>query len=270
MKSFAGLFVPFIIFLALFACGEPGEKQPSQDAPASSREYYQLKTYQFTSEAQQQVTDQYLAEALLPALKRLNFGPVGVFKNRLSETDTIRKTYVLIPFASMEQFLSLENKLNEDTRHQTAGKAYLTAPHDNPPYQRIESALMQAFVDMPQMKASGVKGPKSERVYELRSYESATEALYRNKVDMFNAGGEIKLFDRLDFNAVFYAEVLSGSKMPNLMYMTTFSDMATRDSLWDTFRVSPEWTVLKADEKYQNNVSHADIWLLYPAEYSDY
>ena len=123
---------------------------------------------------------------------------------------------------------------------------------------------------MPKMQASPLDGPRAERVYELRSYESATERLYLNKVDMFNAGGEVKLFDRLDFNAVFYGEVISGAKMPNLMYTTTFSDQASRDTLWKTFFDSPEWKELKANPIYQHNVSHIDIMFLYPTEYSDY
>lgn len=87
---------------------------------------------------------------------------------------------------------------------------------------------------------------------------------------MFNAGGEVKLFDRLGFNAVFYAEVVSGSKMPNLMYMTTFADMTTRDVLWKSFVDAPEWQQLLSLEKYKNSVSHADITFLIPTEYSDY
>jgi hypothetical protein len=41
------------------------------------------------------------------------------------------------------------------------------------------------------------------RVYELRSYESEKEVIHANKVNIFNAGGE-SLFNRLEFNAVFY------------------------------------------------------------------
>ena len=47
---------------------------------------------------------------------------------------------------------------------------------------------------------------------------------------LLTPGGEIILFDRLDFNAVFYGEVISGSKMPNLMYMTTFDNQESRDA----------------------------------------
>ena len=39
---------------------------------------------------------------------------------------------------------------------------------------------------------------------------------------MFNAGGEIDIFTKLNFNAVFYGDVIVGSHMPNLMYLTCF------------------------------------------------
>ena len=87
---------------------------------------------------------------------------------------------------------------------------------------------------------------------------------------MFNAGGEVKLFKRLNFNAVFYADVISGPQMPNLIYMTTFPNQTVRDSLWKEFSDSPEWTELKEMDKYKNSVSHADIMFLYPTDYSDY
>src|SRR5690606_26546023 len=82
--------------------------------------------------------------------------------------------------------------------------------------------LLTAFIDSPNVQLPNLASPKSERVYELRSYEGPTEAYYRNKVDMFNEGDEIGLFKRLGFNAVFYGEVIAGSRMPNLMYLTTF------------------------------------------------
>ena len=58
--------------------------------------------------------------------------------------------------------------------------------------------------------------------------ESATEKNLKIKVQMFNQGDEIGLFKRLNFNAIFYSEVISGSKMPNLMYMTSFENKAAR------------------------------------------
>ena len=87
---------------------------------------------------------------------------------------------------------------------------------------------------------------------------------------MFNIGDEIGLFKRLGFNAVFYSEVIAGPRMPNLMYMTTFNNKADRDKHWDAFSNDAQWKSLTAKEEYKNNVSHADIIFLHPAEYSDF
>ena len=53
----------------------------------------------------------------------------------------------------------------------------------------------------------------SERIYELRSYESATEAKAVKKSQMFNEGGEIGIFESVSSDAVFY-QGFDGSQMP--------------------------------------------------------
>ncbi|MGB5698685.1 NIPSNAP family protein, partial [Muriicola sp.] len=164
----------------------------------------------------------------------------------------------------------IKESLEKDEELQKNHSLFLNAAHDAPPYDRIETLLLKAFKEMPALQASRVEGDRSDRVYELRSYESPTEALFINKVHMFNEGGEVALFQRLGFNAVFYGEVLAGPRMPNLMYMTTFKDMETRDLMWKAFVASPEWQGLINDPFYDNNVSKADILLLYPTDYSDY
>ncbi len=260
--------------LVLTNCGNPQPEVDETTEPtetvAQTREFYQLKVYSFSSENQIATTDDYLQHAYMPAVKKQGIQNIGVFKFITNEKDTVQKTYVLTPFQSMEQFLALENQLKADAEYVQAGSAYINAPYDNPPYDHIESILLQAFTDMPMMQTPKLDSPRSERIYELRSYESPTEKLYWNKVDMFNAGGEVTLFDRLGFNAVFYGEVISGSRMPNLMYMTTHANMESRNKNWEAFVDSPEWKALTAMTKYENNVSHADIWFLYPTEYSDY
>lgn len=257
MKTLTTIFFAFCMLLAV-------------QIAAQSQEYYQLKVYSFDTQKQENTTDEYLEMAFLPALKKFDITNIGVFKPRPTDSITPKKTYVLIPFASLVQFQLLEDALTADKNYQEAGKKYLTAAHDNPPYTRVESSLMKAFSDMPKMVASKLNGPRKDRIYELRSYESPTEAIYKNKVDMFNAGGEVTLFDRLGFNAVFYAEVISGAKMPNLLYMTTHANKESREANWKSFVDSPEWNSLKAMPKYQNNISHIDIFYLYPTEYSDY
>lgn len=239
-------------------------------AQSQRQEYYQIKIYTFDNERQQQVTDEYLKNAYLPALKKLNIGPVGVFKTRPEHSEGNHKTYVLIPFQKLTQLETITEKLAQNKSYLKSGKAYLEAAYTNPPYNRIESILLRAFENMPHMKPSAVSGPREDRVYELRSYEGATEALHQNKVDMFNKGGEVEIFEDLGFNAVFYGQVISGCHMPNLMYMTTFTDQKSRDQHWDAFRTAPAWEALKNQAQYQNNVSHSDIYFLYPTEYSDY
>lgn len=266
MKATKLLFLVLIgIFITSFKSTAPDSKIPVQ-----SREFYQLKTYVLKTKEQEHTTDKFLKEAYLPALKKLGIKTIGVFKPKPTAADSLKKIIVLIPFSTLSQFLGLEEKLAKDKIYLAAGADYLNASYKQAPYQRIESVLLKAFSDHPMMTTPVLTTPRADRVYELRSYESATEAIYRNKVDMFNAGGEVKLFDRLGFNAVFYGEVISGAKMPNLMYMTTFADQAKRDEHWKAFSASPEWKGLLAMEKYKNNISHIDITFLYPTDYSDY
>lgn len=237
---------------------------------AQKRELYQIKTYNLKSETQLTVTENFLKDAYLPALKRIGIKAVGVFKPKTFAADSIKKIVVVIPFASSKQFLQLENKLAKDQEYLSIGSPYLNAAYNQAPYVRIESVVLQAFTDHPLLTLPQLDSPRANRVYELRSYESATEAIYRRKVDMFNAGGEIKLFQRLQFNAVFYGEVLSGGKMPNLMYLTTFANQESRDNHWKAFVDSPEWKSLLTMDKYKNTISHIDILFLYPTDYSDY
>ena len=234
----------------------------------TARYYYQLKIYNLKDQAQEIRLDNYLKNAYLPALHRAGVKKVGVFKP--TENDgSGKKIIVFIPLKSFGDLESIEKKMDNDSRYQAAGAEYINARYNNPPYQRIESILLKAFSEMPEFSVPNHATPPSERIYELRSYEGPTEQYYRKKVEMFNEGGEIDLFERLGFQAVFYGEVISGSSMPNLMYMTTFSDMESHDEHWNTFRNHPEWKTMSALEKYKNTVSHSVIQLLHPTEYSD-
>src|SRR5690554_351897 len=235
----------------------------------SERDIYELRIYHIENQEQEVKLDDYLENAFLPALHRAGIKEVGVFKPLLSDKDEAgTKVYVFIPYINLKQYTELPGKLALDKKHQKEGKGYIDAPHDKPVYKRMEVQLMQAFEGMPKYKMPTLNGPKKNRVYELRSYESASEKLHINKVKMFNEG-EIDIFDRLEFNPVFYGEVIAGSTMPNLIYMTTFSDMDSQIIHWNAFRSDPQWEEMKVMEEYQNNVSRNDTRLLFPTEYSD-
>ncbi|WP_353131357.1 NIPSNAP family protein [Parapedobacter pyrenivorans] len=238
-------------------------------ALAAERDFYQLKIYHLKTAQQAERLDDFLEHAYLPALHRAGISHVGVFKP-IAVTDGGLLTYVLIPYPSYDQFAALDDRLQDDKAYQEAGKAYLLASHDAPPYDRIETILLNAFAGSPRLQLPDLTSPRSDRVYELRSYEGPTEAYYHNKVQMFNKGDEIGLFKRLGFNAVFYGEVVAGSRMPNLMYLTTFENKKSRDEHWAAFSKDEYWKELSAMPEYQNNVSRNQQLFLYPTEYSDY
>jgi hypothetical protein len=129
---------------------------------------------------------------------------------------------------------------------------------------------MEAFPGSPVIQMPALKSPKAEHIYEWRSYESATEDLFKSKVKMFNEGNEIGIFSRLNFNAIFYASVASGSRMPNLIYMTSFENLDERNARWKTFGSDPEWKTLSGLPEYKDNVSKADIILMKALPISDY
>lgn len=235
----------------------------------SDRYYYQIKIYHLKNDSQEERVDQFLETAYIPALHRAGIENVGVFKP-VEEDAATQLVYVFIPFRSLNEFQNLSSALLKDRQYLKSGSDYLDAAYDNAPYERIESILLYAFTGMPEPAVPELDAPKSERVYELRSYEGPTEKYYVSKVKMFNQGDEVSIFDRLDFNAVFYAEVLSGNRMPNLMYMTAFNNKADRDEHWEAFNNDPTWQKLRAMEEYQHNVSKADIILLHPTAYSDF
>lgn len=236
---------------------------------AAPREYYELRIYHFKTAEQQTRTENYLEKAFIPAMHRMGTKKIGIFKPIETDTTFGKKLYVLIPFTSMDQFVNMTNKLAKDKVYATEGTDYIDAKFDNPPYDRIEKIVLKAFSGMPQSAVPALKSPVSERVYELRSYEGHTEKIYQNKVKMFNDGDEVGLFKRLGFNAVFYGEVLSGSRMPNLMYMTSFENKEERDAHWKAFSADPQWKTLSAMPEYQKNVSKNVQIFLRPTQYSD-
>lgn len=235
-----------------------------------AQEFYELKKYTVASAEQAARLDDYLQNAYIPAAKKAGVARVGVFKPVASDKDNYGKlVFVLTPYASLSLFERLPSILSKNKEYLSKGKDYIDAPYNNPPYQRIESTLLRAFSGAPKHVKPALSTPAAERVYELRSYEGATERLHLNKVAMFNEGSEIELFKRLGFNAMFYGESLAGKDQPNLVYMTTFENMKSRDKHWDTFKTDAQWLKLKDDPKYQNNVSGRWTYLLYPTDYSE-
>jgi hypothetical protein len=234
------------------------------------QEFYQIKIYHLKNAEQVNMADQYLQNAYLPALHRAGIKKIGVFKPIANDTSATKLIYVLIPFASADVWLNVEKVLNKDATYNTAAKNFIEASSENAPYERIESILLEAFSGQPKLFLPSSKS--SERVFELRSYESPTEHLYKKKVAMFNTGGEIPLFNRLGFNPVFYGKVLSGSKMPNFMYMPIFENLQQKDLQWKKFGEDAVWKDISTRPENENktSVSHIDSIVMHSTDYSDF
>ena len=253
----------FLLLLIILSVSWIQDRKPT-------REYYQLTVYRFSTADQEKVLDNYMENALLPAYHRMGINQVGVFKSLANDTVAIKQLYVFLPLKSFEMAAKISDNLLKDQAYQSAGAAYINALYTTPPYTRMETILLKAFSLAPKMQLPNLKSEKKDRIYELRSYESATEKIYQKKVHMFNEGDEIGLFKRLNFNAVFYSEVIAGSKMPNLMYMTCFENRADRDAHWNSFVNDEHWKKLSAMPEYKNTVSRNEITFLRPANYSDF
>ncbi|MDN3588958.1 NIPSNAP family protein [Pedobacter aquatilis] len=228
--------------------------------------YYQIKVYHLKTKVQEATLDEYLKNAFIPASHRAGVKDIGVFKPIAQDTSE-KLIYVFIPFKKLADLDKINELVIKDKQYIEAGKNYLNATYNEAPYTRVESIILKAFSAMPEYALPSLTSPKSERVYELRSYEAATENLSLNKIGMFN-DAEVDIFTKLNFNAVFYGQVISGSKMPNLMYLTTFNNKADRDNHWAAF--GPEYKKISGLPQYQHNVSKNVTLFLYPTDYSDF
>ncbi|RYZ55537.1 MAG: NIPSNAP family containing protein [Chitinophagaceae bacterium] len=255
-------------FLLLLSCFLllPGSVLLAQKK-AAAREYIALKIYHAASAEQLATIDRYLQASLLPTLEKAGFRKIGVFSAIANDTAADKKMVVLIPMSGLARLETIAALTENTLRDTVIAGEYTKAAHNQPAFTRLETVVLQAFAGMPTVKAPAPGGSREEQVYELRSYEASSEALYLNKVKMFNEG-EVQLFDRLGFNAVFYGKVIAGSRMPNLMYMTSFASKASRDEHWKAFGSDPEWKKMSALPEYQNNVSKIDITFLRPTAYS--
>src|SRR5579859_2872991 len=98
--------------IATSAATLAGNATAQTSAPAA-REYYQLRRYTLMSGPQLKLTENYLGDALIPAVSRMGMGPVGAFKLDVGQdTPTY---YVVIPGPSVSALAELDLHLAKDT-----------------------------------------------------------------------------------------------------------------------------------------------------------
>jgi hypothetical protein len=209
----------------------------AQSQPQPAREFYQLRKYTLRNGPQLALTQNYFEHALIPALNRLLMSPVGAFKLDMGpETPTY---YVLIPSNSAESLVNLDTLLAADAEYLKAAAGFRDAPASAPAYERSERSILAAFSGWPKLTA-----PKpGKRIFQLRTYESTSQAAHQHKMQMFNEA-EIKIFTRSGLTPVFFADTLIGTRMPALTYMLTFPSVAELTEHWAKFSADPEWKEL--------------------------
>jgi len=238
-----------------------------QDAAAGKREFYQLRRYRLSNGPQRKLADDYFREALVPALNRMEFSPVGVFNVTIGPETPVM--YVLIPSMSVERLVTVDDRLLKDDAYAKAAAPFLNAPAKEPAYARMESSLLQAYEKMPKITLPPVSVSKSPRVFELRTYESPSNQDHWRKIEQMSSG-EGDIFTKAGIPQVFYGDTLIGSRLPNLTYMLCFNNLAERDAKWDAFRNSPEWKTLSTNPRYafEDIVSNITNIMLAPTAYS--
>lgn len=250
---------------ASLAAASSAAAEPAPAAERSGGPVYELRNYALKP-GKQPVLEAYLSKALLPALKRLGVGPVGVFVEK-GKDDGPGSVYVLIVHPSADTVVTTPARLAGDEEYLKVAKDYLGTPASDPVYARIESSLLLPIAGMPKLEKPDTSRP---RLLNLRIYESHNERAARKKIEMFNKG-ELAIFRRVGLTPVFFGEAVLGSALPNLTYLLAFPDDAAREAAWKKFRDDEEWLKLKAVPEYADKeiVSRITNKLLTPTAFSE-
>jgi hypothetical protein len=239
------------------------ESQSTSATP--NREYYELRAYRIKAGADHDLLDGYLAKAAIPGLNRLGVKTVGAF-TEIDPKEGVA-VYVLIPYASLETFATAGVRLNADPDYQKAGSEYLQVGKASPAFDRIDSWLLLAFAGMPKLELPSYSREKKPRMFEMRTYESFSEAKALKKVEMFNSG-EIDVMHEVGLAPVFYGQALIGPNLPHLTYMTSAENDEAHKKHWADFGKHPVWNKLKDDPQYADTVSKITKRFLKPTAYS--
>jgi hypothetical protein len=221
-------------------------------------EYYDFRIY---TEANTRKLGKYLKDALIPALKRYGVEKVGVFKEYSQETPS--KIYVIICYSSIEDYLTIPQKIKGDAEYKKAAASYDKLTSKEKVFDRINTSFLKSFSGHPTL----ILPPKEHNFFELRTYESHNEDAAQRKVKMFNSG-EIDLFTATGLNVVFFGELLAGDCCPALSYMVSFKDLAERDANWKVFGSSEGWKKMRAMDEYKDTVSRINRNFLLRESYS--
>jgi hypothetical protein len=237
----------------------------SMQAADTKRAILELRQFKMrnTQDAMRDRTSEFLGKSLLPALKRVNPGPVGLFTVGIGQDAPY--ALMLTSYPDLSHWESAYEKVAADKEFLKARESYYGGGLG---YVRMETTLLRAFPTIPGIEAP----PKTEqaRVFEIRTYESNSLATLQRKIHMFDES-EIAIFRKNHMLPVFFGETIVGRNMPNLTYMLAFDDLAAREKAWKAFGGDPDWKKLRTtpgltDGEIVSNISNS---ILQPLAQSD-
>jgi hypothetical protein len=211
---------------------------------ASGRAFFELRCYYMRNSQSNQVqrTTHFVTSAWMPAARRADIGPIGIFSSVIAPESPF--LIVVSGYPSLAAMQTSLDKISADAEYQKA----LTEFGSNPelPYIRMESTLLRCFDSVPAIEPGPPAAGRAARTFELRTYESNTETTLQRKIKMFG-DGEVAIFRKNGLQPVFFGEALVGPKLPRLTYMVAYENMAGREKAWAAFGADPDWRKLRAE-----------------------
>ncbi len=236
---------------------------------AGQRELIELKTYTCSSVEKRDALMALFDAALVPALNRQGIKNVGVFwtSGEVNDGNAAYATnlFVLIPHATMETFVSGDQRLLADAQFMKDAAALFSAPMKDPLYDTCSSSLLYAFATCPHVRQVTTS---ADRLLQLRIYNSYTIERNAKKAAMFEQGGEIGIFRTCGMLPVFFSQALAGDRLANVTYMLGFDNKEQKEAAWLRFRAHPDWLKLKADPQYKDTANKITNIVLRPSKAS--
>ncbi|MDR1343774.1 MAG: NIPSNAP family protein [Tannerellaceae bacterium] len=231
-------------------------------SPASvtsgEKEIFEWRVY--TLPAENPALDNFYRETLIPAYNRLKVN-VGAF-TPYKKTEKAQRYYLFV-HPDLSSFHDAKKSIWKDEVFRKAAQPFYDASASAPVYSVFETYLCEAFDRVPRL----IKPGDSRTLFEFRNYKSPNEEANQRKIKMFNVD-EIPIFDATGINSVCYGEVLSGPRMPSLIYLTWYKDEATRNEAWSKFSAHPDWSRIRSLPEYANTATDNVSLLLSPLSYS--
>jgi len=231
---------------------------PVISAVSAKKEIYEWRIYTLNSDVNS--LDTFYKDILIPAYKREKV-TVGAF-TPLKKGEKEQRYYLFV-YPDITSFYRIKKDIWKDNAFRKAAQSFYDTTAKSPVYSNFETHLCEAFDKIPVR----LNPDPSRTLFEYRIYWSPNEEANQRKVQMFNKD-EINLFDKVGINSVCYGEILSGPRMPALIYLTWYKDETARNAAWDKFRVHPDWQRIKDLPEYANTATNNQSILLTPLTYS--